>query len=92
MKKAWLVINTFIHSVKFMTLYDMLSTAFKIRNVDLKIKRAEDITLEIGGKIKDKPDFVLFWDKDCYLAQRLEGQGIKLFNNGMTIIACDNKI
>lgn len=92
MKKAWLVINTFIHSVKFMTLYDMLSTAFKIRNVDLKIKRAEDITLEIGGKIKNKPDFAIFWDKDCYLAQRLEGQGIKLFNNGMTIIACDNKI
>ena len=54
MKKAWLVINTFIHSVKFMTLYDMLATAFKIRNVDLKIKRAEDITLEIGGKIKNK--------------------------------------
>ena len=92
MKKAWLVINTFIHSVKFMTLYDMLATAFKIRNVELELKRAEDITLEIGGKIKNKPDFCIFWDKDCYLAQRLEGQGIKLFNNGMTIIACDNKI
>jgi len=92
MKKAWLVINSFIHSVKFLTLYDMLATAFKIRNVDLQIKRAEEITLEIGGKIKNKPDFCIFWDKDCYLAQRLEGQGIKLFNNGMTIIACDNKI
>ena len=70
----------------------MLSTAFKIRNVDLEIKTASDITLEVGHKLKNKPKFVIFWDKDCYLAERLESQGIKLFNNGMTIILSDNKI
>ena len=33
----------------------MLSTAFKIRNVDLEIKTASDITLEVGHKLKNKP-------------------------------------
>ena len=90
--KAWLVINSFMNTEKFTHLYEMLSIAFKKHNINLVLKAASDISLEVGEKIKDKPDFVIFWDKDIYLAERLEKQGIKLFNNKTAIELCDNKI
>ena len=89
---AWLVVNSFMDKSKFVHLYEMLCLAFKKRDVDLKIKKADDISLEIGQKIKDKPAFVIFWDKDIYLAERLENQGLKLFNSARAINLCDNKI
>ena len=90
--KAWLVINTFMNTQKFKNLYEMLSVAFKKHQVELQIKKAEDISLEVAGSINDKPDFAIFWDKDIYLAERLENNGIKLFNSRQAIELCDNKI
>ena len=90
--KAWLVVNSFMNTEKFKNLYQMLSIAFNKRGVTLDIKTASDISLEVGTKINDKPDFVIFWDKDIYLAQRLEQQGFKLFNSARAVELCDNKI
>ena len=90
--KAWLVVNTFMRTVKFNNLYNMLSLAFKKHNVDLEVKTASDISLEVNQPILNKPDFALFWDKDIYLAKRLENEGIKLFNNAKAVELCDNKI
>ena len=90
--KAWLVVNSFMNTDKFLSLYEILSSAFKKRNVNLEIKKAQDISLEVNQEIKDKPYFVIFWDKDIYLAERLETQGIKLFNSARSILLCDNKI
>ena len=90
--KAWLVVNTFMRTVKFNNLYNMLSLAFKKHNVDLEVKVASDISLEVNQPILNKPDFALFWDKDIYLAKRLENEGIKLFNNAKAVELCDNKI
>ena len=70
----------------------MLSLAFKKHHVDLEVKTASDISLEVNSKIDNKPDFALFWDKDIYLAKRLENEGIKLFNNAKAVELCDNKI
>ena len=90
--KAWLVVNTFMRTVKFNNLYNMLSLAFKKHHVDLEVKTASNISLEVNKKIENKPDFALFWDKDIYLAKRLENEGIKLFNNAKAVELCDNKI
>ena len=89
---GWLVVNTFMDSQKFKTLYELLSDAFNKRGVSLSIKRAQDISLEVGKPIDNKPDFAIFWDKDIYLAERLEQNGIRLFNNSHAINLCDNKI
>ena len=70
----------------------MLSLAFKKHNVDLLIKKASDISLKVGEIIKDKPDFAIFWDKDIYLAERLEKMGVRLFNSARSVLLCDNKI
>ena len=90
--KTWLVVNSFMNTEKFKNLYQMLSDAFDKRGVSLEIKTASDISLEVGKKINDKPEFIIFWDKDIYLAQRLEQQGIKLFNSAKAVELCDNKI
>lgn len=89
---AWLVVNSFMKTEKFVSLYEMLSVAFKNKGVNLIIKKAQDISLEVNKEIKDKPDFAIFWDKDIYLAERLESNGIKLFNNSHAVLLCDNKV
>lgn len=90
--KAWLVINSFMDNQKFRNLYELLSNAFKKHNVSLEIKTASDISLEVGANIQNKPDFAIFWDKDIYLAERLEKIGVRLFNSARSVLLCDNKI
>ena len=90
--KGWLIINTFMASQKFENLYKLLSDAFNKHDVSLEIKKAEDVSLEVNKLIKEKPDFAIFWDKDIYLAERLEQNGIRLFNNARAVELCDNKI
>ena len=90
--KAWLVVNSFMDNQKFIKLYELLSVAFKKKNVSLEIKNASDISLEVGAKILNKPDFAIFWDKDIYLAERLEKEGVRLFNSSRAVLLCDNKI
>ena len=90
--KGWLVVNTFMDNAKFKNLYELLFDAFKKRDVSLEIKTAEDISLEVNKPIENKPDFAIFWDKDIYLAKRLEQNGIRLFNNSVAVELCDNKI
>ena len=90
--QGWLIVNSFMKTEKFINLYEMLSLAFKKHNVDLLIKKASDISLKVGEIIKDKPDFAIFWDKDIYLAERLEDNDIRLFNSKEAVLLCDNKI
>jgi RimK family alpha-L-glutamate ligase len=37
-------------------------------------------------------DFVLFWDKDVFLAKHLEEMGCRVFNSSAAIGVCDNKL
>lgn len=90
--QGWLVVNSFMNTDKFVSLYEMLSVAFKKHNVSLEIKKASDISLQVGEEIENKPDFAIFWDKDIYLAERLEKSGVRLFNSKRAIMLCDNKI
>ena len=93
MKKGWLVRNSFIHNPKFDNLFEMLLKTFKSRDIDLEVKEASDLGLEVNVlKGNFKPDFVLFWDKDIYLARKLEMMGIRLFNSSSAVFLCDNKI
>lgn len=39
----------------------------------------------------ERPDFVLFWDKDVRLARELERLGLRLYNPADAIEACDDK-
>lgn len=41
--------------------------------------------------INNKPDFVIFFDKDIRLAQSFENLGVRLFNSSKAIEICDDK-
>ena len=89
---AYLIVNTFMNKDKFLNLYKLFEEAFSRRGVSLEIKRAEDLSLEVGDTDFKKPDFAIFYDKDTYLAERLESLGVKLYNSARAIALCDNKI
>lgn len=86
---GWLVVNGFLNSKKFNEIYEWLRIAFEEKGHVINVYT--NIELADIDEIKDKPDFVLFWDKDIPLAKRLEKMGLRLFNSAKTIENCDNK-
>ena len=90
---AWIVVNGFVDSAKFSELYGFLSRAAEKRGITLTVKATDAFAVPVGEKItaNERPDFVLFWDKDISLARRLETEGIRLFNSARAIEICDSK-
>lgn len=107
MKNALLITNGFIKSEKFKEIYGFIEKAcldrqvllFSMKNTDfmflshdkdsLKNEIEKVIYKKIGSNIEI--DFVIFWDKDIYLAKCMENAGYKLFNNSHAIEYCDDK-
>ena len=96
---AWLVVNGFIHSEKFMEIFACLVQAAARRGCRLEIKTNTQLlpVLAVTGS-RDyadipgrRPEFVLFWDKDVRLARLLEKRGLRLFNCAESIEICDDK-
>lgn len=91
--KGWLIVNSFLHSEKFVQLYSYLKAAANRRAVELEIKTTTDVICEVSSGFSQYvlPDFVLFWDKDVCLARRLQQAGAAVFNSADAIENCDNK-
>ena len=91
---GWLVVNSFIDSKKFHSLYGFLQNAARKFDVRLEMKTGDRLLCDIESDFNGLPlpDFVLFWDKDIYLARRLEAKGLRLFNRASAVEICDNKI
>ncbi len=93
--RGWLVVNAFLHTQKFQELYALLNGACFSRGVILQIKTNDEVLtyLQEDDSLKESlPAFVLFWDKDVYLAKRLQRLGVRLFNSADAVETCDNKI
>ena len=96
--KGWLIVNRFLNNGKFSELYDWLIKAAKkagselvfMTNADI-IVRADTREVVYPGLKNDRPDYVIFWDKDIRLARALEAAGLKLYNCADAIEACDDK-
>ena len=87
MIKGWLIVNSFVNSSKFYEIYDLLKDSAKKFACEIEIKKSNEInTLHF-----EKPDFILFWDKDIDLARLFEAKGIRVFNKADAIEKCDNK-
>ena len=91
---GWLIVNSFVDTPKFHELYDFLARAARAHHIKVEIKTTDALLSPLDCHFGDVclPDFVLFWDKDIYLARRLEAEGIPLFNSAEAIELCDNKI
>lgn len=93
---GWLIVNGFLNTPKFRDLYDMFQESAKKLSVDLILKGNDEILVDISSdnnyyKDLNKPDFVLFWDKDVKLARYFEKLGIRVFNPAKAIAICDDK-
>jgi RimK family alpha-L-glutamate ligase len=77
---------------KFQELYAYLLDASKKEGIDLAVKTSSELSSCLGEPFGELPDFVIFWDKDYYLAKNLEGAGLRLFNSAEGIRVCDDKI
>lgn len=97
--KGWLITNAFLHAHKFTEIHLWLIEAAKKLGIELipktnaeVIVKLDDEFLHMDNKlIINRPDFVLFWDKDVRLARYLEMQGLPVFNSSQAITICDDK-
>lgn len=88
-----LVVNNFLATEKFRDIYSRLENAFSEREVSLSLYTNSSLCHVRGGDIpfREKPDFVLFWDKDVSLARAIEEKGILCVNSADAIEKCDDK-
>lgn len=95
---GWLVVNGFLNTPKFRELYDMFQKPARKHSVELILKRNDEVLVDINSDVhyckdylSNKPDFVLFWDKDVKLARYFEKLGVRVFNSAKAIAICDDK-
>lgn len=82
-----LVVNGFLRTEKFLELETLFLDAAK----ELGIALVSRTNTQLFMGISEKPDFVLFWDKDVLLARQLEMKGIPVYNSAHCIAVCDDK-
>lgn len=95
MKTGWLIVSGCLSSDKFKELYEFLSDAATVKKIKLEIKKNSDFTVCVTEDsvvgMDERPDFVLFWDKDVDLAYAFELMNIPVFNSSEAIYLCDDK-
>lgn len=100
MKNGWIIYNGSLETKKIISLVEELAersknfhlTLLPVKNNELSVQFLEDGSYEIRHIMEfPLPDYVIFWDKDIFLAKALEGKGIRLFNSSKAIESCDNK-
>lgn len=91
---GWLVVNSFLNSPKFGELYEFFQNSANKLDVRLEVRTTDSLLCALDDNFSEfeLPDFVIFWDKDIYLAKRLEKLGLPLYNSAKSIELCDNKI
>ena len=84
--KAFLAVNHFLKSEKFDELHAHIIKSADKMGVDMELKTNQELIF-----CEEKPDFVLFWDKDVNTARLLEKRDIQVFNSASSIALCDDK-
>ena len=91
--RGWLVVSHFLNTAQFTSLYERFEEAAASLGVDLqRITNVEAAgVLETWEDASQRPDFVLFWDKDINLCTLIESYGVRAFNSSHAIAVCDDK-
>ncbi len=98
--KGWIIYNGALRIKKVERLVEKLAQEGKKKGIDLTLIKNNQLlaTYDSFGKAEikstldlEEPDFVIFWDKDIFLARHLEEMGYRLFNSREAIENCDNK-
>lgn len=97
---GWIVYNGHLSGEKFYILAKYFHDAALKQGIQTKIIKNNDLlayltmdSMNLLQTNKQKyPDFVIFTDKDIYLAKQLELLGIRVFNSADAIATSDDKI
>ena len=98
LKTGLAILNAYIQTPASIHYYKRMKEELGSLGVSLDYKTNAEILALIGsnGDIlaseMSKYDFVLYLDKDEYVAYMLEKAGIKLFDSAEAIRLCDNKM
>ncbi len=91
MGKKGLIVTNFTHTQeKFQQQITAFVKAFESLHMSL-VPVTNEQALTIVNDKKKKYSFVLFYDKDIYLAKQFEAKGYRVFNCSSTIMNCDDK-
>ncbi len=93
MLRGLMVVNAFLRASKFDDIYHTLLCAAEAQNMALDVMtNAELCCLVQSPEFRPSQwDFVLFWDKDIYLATQLTQLGMRVLNSAQSILSCDDK-
>lgn len=93
MKKGLMVVNAFLQNNKFNEIYLLCQKSAEKQNMQLELATNADLMALAPNfeTLQNNIDFVLFWDKDIFLAKQLEMAGFRLFNSAKGIEICDDK-
>jgi RimK family alpha-L-glutamate ligase len=96
---CWIVVNGYLQHSKFSELALFVKESAERNNINPTIVLNHELICVIeNGKASlagrfsiERPDFILFMDKDIHLAKHLENMGIPVYNNSESIDICDSK-
>lgn len=97
---GWIVCSGTLNVEKINKLVESMVVEAKKLNVRLEIVKNTEIIPMFNNDGKpeliyvrefEKPDFIIFWDKDVSLASHLESMNFRVFNSSEAIKNCDHK-
>lgn len=91
MTTCWIIYNGSLTSEKFVDQANLMAEAAESYGVNAVVLKNTDIPMTLYKSLNEKPDFVIFYDKDILLGNYLKEQGIPVFNDPEVIEICDNK-
>ncbi|HLS65746.1 MAG TPA: RimK family alpha-L-glutamate ligase [Pseudogracilibacillus sp.] len=94
---SWIIYNAYLQGNKFKDYAQMLARAAEEKGHRVTVLKNNELTSMLSNhlsfiKREEMPDYVLFTDKDLYLATQLELMNIPIFNRAKTIAITDDKI
>src|SRR5690606_25075424 len=91
MKKCWVIYNGSLTSDKLRDQAELVKDAAERAGVSAMLMKNYEVLMNLNEKLVNRPDFVVFLDKDILLASFLKNAGIPVFNDPEVIETCDNK-
>ena len=91
MQSCWVIYNGSLTSDKFKDQAELMKEAAERAGISAELKMNYEVMMNLETIIENRPDFVIFLDKDILLANFLKNSGIPVFNDPDVIETCDNK-
>lgn len=97
---GWIIYNGHLEADRFLEFASYFHEAAKTKGIYTEIIKNNDLLTYLATNQvqllrtdgQSLPDFVIFTDKDIYLARQLELLGIRVFNSADAIFTSDDKI